>query len=57
MLFDAKVALIFGAGGAIGGAVAKAIAREGARVFLSGRNGPAVEAVAKDIRAEAGVWR
>ncbi|MGH6901882.1 MAG: hypothetical protein ACREIR_04015 [Geminicoccaceae bacterium] len=30
---------------AIGGAVAKAFAREGARVFLSGRNGAPVEAV------------
>ncbi len=57
MLLDGKVAMIFGAGGAIGGAVAKTLAHEGARVFLSGRNGAAVEAVANDSRAEAGDWR
>jgi NAD(P)-dependent dehydrogenase (short-subunit alcohol dehydrogenase family) len=32
MLLSAKTAVIFGAGGAVGGAVAKAFAREGARV-------------------------
>ncbi|MGH2616066.1 MAG: SDR family NAD(P)-dependent oxidoreductase [Thermomicrobiales bacterium] len=48
MLLDGKTAIIFGAGGAIGGAVAKAFAHEGARVFLSGRHGAPVEAVAND---------
>ena len=38
MLLENKVAVIYGACGAIGSAVAKAFAREGARVFLSGRN-------------------
>jgi 3-oxoacyl-[acyl-carrier protein] reductase len=57
LLLDGKVAMIFGAGSAIGGAVAQAFAHEGARAFLSGRNGAAVETVANDIRAEAGVWR
>ena len=33
-----KNAVIYGAGGAIGGAIARAFAREGARVFLTGRN-------------------
>jgi NADP-dependent 3-hydroxy acid dehydrogenase YdfG len=42
-------------GGAIGGAVARAFAREGARVFLSGRNAAPVEAVANDIVASGGV--
>lgn len=37
MLLSGKTAIIFGAGGAIGGAVAKAFAREGARLFVSGR--------------------
>jgi len=55
MLLNGKTAIIFGAGGAIGGAVAKAFAREGARVFLSGRNGAPVEAVANDIIAVGGV--
>ncbi len=54
MLLNAKTAIIFGAGGAIGGAVAKAFAREGARVFLSGRHAAPVEAVADDIRANGG---
>ena len=34
MLLENKVAVIYGAGGPIGGAVARAFAREGARVFL-----------------------
>jgi NAD(P)-dependent dehydrogenase (short-subunit alcohol dehydrogenase family) len=38
MLLSDKTAVIYGAGGAIGGAVARAFARQGARVFLSGRN-------------------
>jgi NAD(P)-dependent dehydrogenase (short-subunit alcohol dehydrogenase family) len=44
-----KVAVIYGAGGAVGGAVARAFAAEGAEVFLTGRGRAAVEAVAKDI--------
>lgn len=55
MLLKNKKAVIFGAGGAIGGAVARAFAREGARVFLSGRDAAPVEAVANDIRAAGGV--
>jgi NAD(P)-dependent dehydrogenase (short-subunit alcohol dehydrogenase family) len=53
MLQD-KVAVIYGAGGAIGGAVAHAFAREGAKVYLTGRNLPAVELVAKEIVADGG---
>jgi shikimate 5-dehydrogenase len=37
MLLDEKVAVIHGAGGAIGGAVARAFAAAGARVHLAGR--------------------
>ena len=55
MLLENKKAVIFGAGGAIGGAVARAFAREGARVSLSGRDAAPVEAVANDIRAAGGV--
>ena len=50
-----KVAVIFGAGGDVGGAVARAFAREGARLFLSGRHLRTVEAVAADITARGGV--
>ena len=49
-----KVAVIYGAGGDIGGAVARAFAREGAKVFLTGRKRAPVEAVAKDIVAAGG---
>ncbi|HEX5619179.1 MAG TPA: SDR family oxidoreductase [Solirubrobacteraceae bacterium] len=38
MLLENKTAVIYGAGGAIGGAVARAFAREGARLFLTGRD-------------------
>ena len=37
MLLKDKVAVIYGAGGAIGGAVASAFASEGAELFLTGR--------------------
>src|SRR5215467_10329467 len=49
-----KNAVIYGAGGAIGGAIARAFAREGARVFLTGRNLSKVDAVAKEIMAAGG---
>jgi NAD(P)-dependent dehydrogenase (short-subunit alcohol dehydrogenase family) len=49
MLLKHKVAVIYGAGGAVGGAVARAFAREGARLFLTGRLRAPVEAVARDI--------
>ena len=47
MMLKDKVAVIYGAGGAIGGAVARAFAREGAMLFLTGRQRASVEAVAK----------
>jgi NAD(P)-dependent dehydrogenase (short-subunit alcohol dehydrogenase family) len=54
MMLKNKVAVIYGAGGAIGGAVARAFAREGARLFLTGRLRAPVEAVARDIVAAGG---
>jgi NAD(P)-dependent dehydrogenase (short-subunit alcohol dehydrogenase family) len=36
MLLENKNAVIYGAGGGIGGGVARTFAREGARVFLAG---------------------
>jgi NAD(P)-dependent dehydrogenase (short-subunit alcohol dehydrogenase family) len=53
MMLDDKVAVVYGAGGAIGGAVARAFAAEGARVFLTGRAPAGVEAVAADIGGSA----
>jgi NAD(P)-dependent dehydrogenase (short-subunit alcohol dehydrogenase family) len=38
MLLEDKTAVVYAAGGAIGAAVARAFAREGARVFLTGRD-------------------
>ena len=54
MMLKDKVAVIYGAGGAIGGAVARAFAGEGANVFLTGRLQAPVEAVAKDIVSAGG---
>src|SRR5215510_10409987 len=54
MLLRNKVAVIYGAGGAVGGAVARAFAREGATLFLTGRHLRLVEALAKDIVAADG---
>lgn len=49
-----KNAVVFGAGGSIGCAVAREFASEGAEVFLSGRTKPNVEAVAVQITAKGG---
>lgn len=54
MLLQNKRAVIYGAGGAIGGAVARVFAREGARVFLAGRTRARLDAVAADIAAAGG---
>ena len=53
-LLSNKHAVIYGASGAIGGAVARAFAREGATVFLTGRDLKKVESVADEIRAGGG---
>ena len=50
-----KNAIVYGGGGAIGGAVARSFAREGARVFLAGRTLAKLKSVAKDISAAGGV--
>jgi NAD(P)-dependent dehydrogenase (short-subunit alcohol dehydrogenase family) len=52
MLLEGKVAVIYGAGGKVGGAVARAFAREGARVFLAGRSLASLERVAAELPAE-----
>jgi NAD(P)-dependent dehydrogenase (short-subunit alcohol dehydrogenase family) len=54
MMLKNKVAVIYGAGGAIGGAVAGAFAREGATLFLTGRKRAAVALVAKEIASAGG---
>lgn len=54
MLLEDKVAVVYGAGGSIGGAVARAFGREGAVVHVTGRAGAALEAVARDVVAAGG---
>jgi len=53
-LLSGKVAVIYGGGGAIGGAAALAFAHEGARVFLAGRTSSRLEEAADRIRAGGG---
>jgi NAD(P)-dependent dehydrogenase (short-subunit alcohol dehydrogenase family) len=54
MMLENKVAVIYGAGGAIGGAVARAFARQGARLFLTGRRRAPVDAVAREVDSAGG---
>jgi NAD(P)-dependent dehydrogenase (short-subunit alcohol dehydrogenase family) len=53
-MLEDKVAVVYGAGGAVGGAVARAFASEGAKLFLTGRNLAPVERVAKHILSAGG---
>ena len=53
-LLHEKNAVIYGGGGTIGSAVARAFAREGAAVFLAGRTLERVQAVANDITLQGG---
>ncbi len=55
MLLENKNAVIYGGGGSIGGAVARAFAREGAKVFLAGRTQAKLGKVAAEIRSAGGV--
>jgi NAD(P)-dependent dehydrogenase (short-subunit alcohol dehydrogenase family) len=54
MLLEDKNAVIYGGGGAIGGAVARAFAHEGAKGFLTGRTMDKIDTVAGDISAAGG---
>src|SRR5262245_23924824 len=54
MMLNNKVAVIYGAGGAIGGAVARAFAREGANLFLTGLHSSPVEVVGNGIVSAGG---
>jgi 3-oxoacyl-[acyl-carrier protein] reductase len=55
MLLQNKNAVIYGAGGSVGGAVARAFAREGARVFMAGRTLAALDAAANEIVSDGGI--
>jgi len=55
MLLENKTAIVYGAAGSIGCAVARAYAREGAHVHLAGRTRAGLDAVADVIRRAGGV--
>ncbi|HEY6637529.1 MAG TPA: SDR family oxidoreductase [Solirubrobacterales bacterium] len=54
MLLEGKTAVIYGGGGSIGGACARAFAREGAQVFLCGRTQEKLDSVADEIVSAGG---
>jgi 3-oxoacyl-[acyl-carrier protein] reductase len=53
-ILENKCAVVFGAGGSIGAAVAREFSAEGARVFLAGRSKAGVDAIAGQITANGG---
>jgi NAD(P)-dependent dehydrogenase (short-subunit alcohol dehydrogenase family) len=53
-LLPGKTAIIYGGGGALGGAAARVFAREGAGVFLVGRTQSKLATVARDIESAGG---
>jgi NAD(P)-dependent dehydrogenase (short-subunit alcohol dehydrogenase family) len=55
MLLEGKNAVVYGGGGKTGGAVARAFAREGARVFLAGCTITTLDEVAEHIASAGGV--
>jgi 3-oxoacyl-[acyl-carrier protein] reductase len=54
MILKGKNAVIFGAGGSLGGAVARSFAQSGANVFLSGKTLKPVKKVVDEIMTEGG---
>ncbi len=55
MLLQNKNAVIYGGGISLAGSVARAMAREGAKIFLAGRNVPSLKKVVADIRHMGGM--
>jgi 3-oxoacyl-[acyl-carrier protein] reductase len=54
MLLEDKNAVVYGGAGSVGGAVARAFAREGARVVLAGRTLATLDEVAEEIAKSGG---
>jgi NAD(P)-dependent dehydrogenase (short-subunit alcohol dehydrogenase family) len=53
-VLEGKTAIVYGAGGGIGGAVSRAYGRQGATVALVGRTRDPLDAVARDVEADGG---
>jgi len=53
-LLENKHAVVYGAGGTVGQAVARAFARDGARVSLAGRTRASLDELAREIHDEGG---
>ena len=53
-ILQGKNAIIYGGGGGIGSGVARTFAREGAKVFLTGRTRAKLDAVAQEITTTGG---
>ena len=53
-LLENKHAVVYGAGGTVGQAVARAFTRDGARVSLAGRTRATLDGLARDIRGAGG---
>ena len=54
MLLENKNAVLFAAGGSVGGAISRALAKAGAKVFLSNHHIEPVQKLAKEIIADGG---
>jgi 3-oxoacyl-[acyl-carrier protein] reductase len=54
LLLERKNAVIYGGAGSVGAAVARAFAREGARVFLAGRTRATLDQVAEELAGSGG---
>ncbi|MFB9442169.1 SDR family oxidoreductase [Dactylosporangium vinaceum] len=54
MMLEGRTAVVYGGGGNVGGAMARAFARHGATVHLAGRTRETLRAVADDIAAAGG---
>jgi NADP-dependent 3-hydroxy acid dehydrogenase YdfG len=55
MLLENENSVVYGVGGSVGSAVARAFAREGAKVFLTGRTLGMLDEVAEEIHCAGGV--
>lgn len=55
MLLKNNVAIVYGGSGAVGGAIAKSFAKEGAIVIVAGRTSGKLEKIVNEIKSENGI--